>query len=214
LKMNWFKRSQPEPSKSDTAFQAKDVSMTEIVESSQDVISDRLQQLSSQNGQGSNPKSPEQGKSYSWISWLWRSKKDSQAIHSKNNDSASNDSVIATADKCDDCESSQNSQTDINGINKDKIETIQLDFKPDPKVVEFFQDFPEYYRDKAVRRYSIRRGWNRIDYFRDKEMKREMKLALQGRFLEDKREEEQRQYEDYLSKLETRSDEVRAKKTS
>jgi len=136
-----------------------------------------------------------------------------KAIHRKNDDSAGDDSVIATADKCDDCESSQNSQTDMN-IFKDEIETIPLDFKPDPKVVEFFQDFPEYYRDKAVRRYSIRRGWNRIDYFRDKEMKREMKLALQGRFLEDKREEEQRQYEDYLSKLETRSDEVRAKKTS
>ena len=43
-------------------------------------------------------------------------------------------------------------------------------------------------------------------------MNTEMKFALQGKFLEDKREEEERKYNDYLSKLKTRSDEIRTKK--
>uniref|UniRef100_A0A0B7A2T4 Uncharacterized protein n=1 Tax=Arion vulgaris TaxID=1028688 RepID=A0A0B7A2T4_9EUPU len=58
----------------------------------------------------------------------------------------------------------------------------------DPKVAEFFKDFPQPYREKAIQRFSSRDGLYRWDFYRDSQMQQEINAALQGIFLEDKRE--------------------------
>lgn len=58
----------------------------------------------------------------------------------------------------------------------------------DPKVVEFFKDFPEPYRQKAVERFSSREGLYRFEFIRDMAMDNEMRNALKGIFVEDQRE--------------------------
>ncbi|RUS85376.1 hypothetical protein EGW08_006861 [Elysia chlorotica] len=61
----------------------------------------------------------------------------------------------------------------------------------DPKVVEFFKDFPEPYRQKAIERFSQRDGFYRFDIYRDMAMNNEMSNAKKGVFLEDQREYEE-----------------------
>ncbi|GFO04140.1 hypothetical protein PoB_003064500 [Plakobranchus ocellatus] len=61
----------------------------------------------------------------------------------------------------------------------------------DPKVVEFFKDFPEPYRQKAIERFSKREGIHRFEIFREMAMSNEMRSAQRGIFLEDQREHEE-----------------------
>ncbi|KAH9519557.1 hypothetical protein Btru_003005 [Bulinus truncatus] len=69
----------------------------------------------------------------------------------------------------------------------------------DPKVDEFFKDFPSPYREKVVQHYSKREGLSKLDFFRAILMKHELDCAERGIFLQDERDlneqDEQRKQE-------------------
>ncbi|GFR96897.1 hypothetical protein ElyMa_004463100 [Elysia marginata] len=75
--------------------------------------------------------------------------------------------------------------------NEDVSAHIDSNQHLDPKVVEFFKDFPEPYRQKAVERFSKKDGLYRFDMYRDMAMSHEMRSAKRGIFLEDQREYEE-----------------------
>jgi len=73
------------------------------------------------------------------------------------------------------------------GLNNDDKD---LGYIPNPEVVEIFKDFPDFYREKAIERYSKRQGWLRLDPVWYYYMSEEKNAALQGRYLEDERTKE------------------------
>ncbi|XP_059157532.1 uncharacterized protein LOC131941929 [Physella acuta] len=76
------------------------------------------------------------------------------------------------------------------------------DGKLDPKVAEFFKEFPQPYRDKVIERYSKREGLHHFDFFRDMDMDNEMRCAKNGVFLEDQRRLKEEQEESSRQALE------------
>ncbi|CAL1534606.1 unnamed protein product [Lymnaea stagnalis] len=60
----------------------------------------------------------------------------------------------------------------------------------DPKVAEYFKDFPDPYREKVVQRYSKREGIYQLDFFRDQAMLNERKMVSRGIFQQDRIEHE------------------------
>jgi len=106
------------------------------------------------------------------------------------------------------------------GLNhgSDAAALEEKDFIPDPKVVDFFQTFPEYYREKAIRRFSSRKGLMRFEIYRDFCMQDERVKALRGEFPEARRERQAAQaaqeemmraerYEDFLEEARNRREE-------
>jgi len=65
------------------------------------------------------------------------------------------------------------------------------DFVPNPEVEEIFKNFPQYYREKAIKRYSKREGILRVDLAWYYYMGEERSLGMQGKFKEDKRFDEE-----------------------
>ncbi|KAI8788734.1 hypothetical protein BgiMline_008200 [Biomphalaria glabrata] len=73
-------------------------------------------------------------------------------------------------------------------IDNEPGENVSQVYPSDPKVDEFFKDFPSPYREKVVQYYSKREGLLQFDFYRKIAMQNEKSLAARGVFLEDQRQ--------------------------
>ncbi|XP_012942454.1 uncharacterized protein LOC101862210 [Aplysia californica] len=92
---------------------------------------------------------------------------------------------------------------------------VGVDLVVDSHVAEYFKDFPEPYREKAIQRFSKREGLFRWEIFRRAAMEREMESARRGVFLEDRREWLQQREEleqKHVEKLTMEASQVRDEK--
>lgn len=116
----------------------------------------------------------------SWFSWP--SKTPSSSSHSLEKDN----------------ESDRNTSFDkeiLNDEGQAKLSELspsvkELDFVPNPIVVDIFKDFPPYYREKAIERFSKREGFLRIDPVWYYHMEEERYAGKRGNFMDDTRFEE------------------------
>jgi len=140
--------------------------------------------------------------SYGWVDWLLRRDRNPNTYDNK---------AAAIPDELklrhDDGLSTRYTSTDTSG-NESKIDVL-----PDPKVAEYFDIFPEYYKQRAVERFSNRRGLNRYDLVRDYFMQRELSAYLKdGVFLEDKRLRRDKRNQDIISNINNKAEEKKEKR--
>jgi len=140
----------------------------------------------------------------SWMDWLLRRNRNNS---NENPASPTHDVIVPRQD---DGSSSSNEALDKQQNNETET---RINFIPDPKVVEYFDIFPEFYKQRAVERFSNRKGLNRYDIVRDYFMQRERSTYINsGKFLEDNRLLKEKRQQDIIEKINNDVEEQKQKR--